>query len=217
MSHDTGYDWLVGIEFGRVTDGLPDSCRDHRGDGFAFLLAPEDEGRPIGFVIDEFSTFDPDAVPDIWKPPHFEAPQLALPPTCAGEIVLAARSFYGTTPSLHRVFFEASIDMDGEDALTSWTSVLHTGDSMAHFALGYTHFELGNFHDAYRHLRYYKGIAPAQPWTHCWFGKAADALGEIDEAIEAYRHAIELTDSGAEETEAPQLLEELLQRASSRP
>lgn len=213
MSHDTGYDCLIGLEFGRTTDGLPERCRDERGNGFQFLLALEDE-RPVGFVIDDFSSFDPESVPEIWEPPHFEAPQLALPPTSAGEIVLAAKTFYGRSPSLHRVAFAESTGMEGEDALASWTSVLQMGEPMAHFALGYTHFELGNFHDAYRHLRYYRGIAPAQPWTHCWFAKAADALGETGEAIEAYRDAIALTEAGSEETEAPELLEELLDRVA---
>ncbi len=32
---------------------------------------------------------------------------------------------------------------------------------MAHFALGYTLYELGRYHEAYRHLRYYAQIAPA--------------------------------------------------------
>ncbi len=86
---------------------------------------------------------------------------------------------------------------------------------MAHFALGYTMFELGRFHDAYRHLRYYAQISPAHPWNHCWYGKAAEAIGEFGEAAAAYRRAIELTEEGAEETEATELLAELERRRGS--
>ena len=63
---------------------------------------------------------------------------------------------------------------------------------MAHFALGYTLYDLGRFHEAYRHLRYYAELAPAGSWNWCWYGKAAQAIGEIDEARAAYRRAIEL-------------------------
>ena len=80
---------------------------------------------------------------------------------------------------------------------------------MAHFALGYTLYEEGRPHEAYRHLRYYVGIAPAQPWNHVWLGKAAAAIGELDEARAAYERAIELTADGGMETDAPSLLAEL--------
>ena len=60
--------------------------------------------------------------------------------------------------------------------------------------------------EAYRHLRYYVEIAPAEPWNWCWFGKCAEALGEIEEARAAYQRAVDLTDLGADETEAPDLL-----------
>ena len=80
---------------------------------------------------------------------------------------------------------------------------------MAHFALGYTHLELGQNHDAYRHLRYYTEVAPAGSWNWCWFGKAAIAIGEKAEARKAFEHAIALAADGDEETDAPELLAEL--------
>lgn len=80
---------------------------------------------------------------------------------------------------------------------------------MAHFGLGYTLLELGRDREAYRHLRYYAEIAPAHPWNHCWFGKAAAAIGEVEEARSAYLRAIELTEAGGDETDAPELLAEL--------
>src|SRR4051794_27232828 len=47
---------------------------------------------------------------------------------------------------------------------------------MAHFALGYTLYELGRFKEAYRHLRYYTEISPQGAWNWCWLGKAAQAV-----------------------------------------
>jgi hypothetical protein len=43
-----------------------------------------------------------------------------------------------------------------------WERCLESGDVMAHFALGYTHYELSDFHEAYDHLRFYTRLAPAQ-------------------------------------------------------
>ncbi len=80
---------------------------------------------------------------------------------------------------------------------------------MAHFALGYTLYELGRFHEAYRHLRHYTEIAPFHSWNWCWLGKAAAALGEVDEARAAYRRALELEDEGYDETDARSLLDDL--------
>ena len=79
---------------------------------------------------------------------------------------------------------------------------------MAHFALGYTLYDLGRYHEAYRHLRYYAQIAPAHPWNWCWFGRAAAGIGELGEARSAYERAIELGD-GEDETDATDLLGEL--------
>jgi Flp pilus assembly protein TadD len=85
---------------------------------------------------------------------------------------------------------------------------------MAQFALGYTLYEEGRFHEAYRHLRYYAEIAPAHPWNHVWLGKAAEAIGELAEARDAYELAIALSEAGADETEAAELLAALERRAA---
>ncbi len=97
----------------------------------------------------------------------------------------------------------------GELALTNWRCCLEAGDSIAHFALGYTLYELGRYHEAYRHLRYYAQIAPASAWNWCWLGKAAEAIGEVGEARAAYEQAceIEVADGDdAEEADAAELL-----------
>jgi tetratricopeptide (TPR) repeat protein len=84
---------------------------------------------------------------------------------------------------------------------------------MAHFALGYTLHDLGRHREAYRHLRHYVEIAPAGSWNWCWFGKAAEAVGEIEEARDAYRHALWLELQGEQETEAEELLDQLEDRS----
>jgi tetratricopeptide (TPR) repeat protein len=216
ISHVADYDWLIALEFGRVDDGQPAEHWNGVGERFGFLHAGDPvEGAPaVGFKVIGFSEFDPEdpGYAPIWEGPLFEAPQLGLPAAPAGQIVLAARSLYGGGPSLNRVLFERATQLRGAEALEAWTACLHAGDAMAHFALGYTLYELGRFHDAYRHLRYYASISPAHPWNHCWFGKAAEAIGEDREATVAYRRAIELTATGAEETEADELLAALTRR-----
>jgi ADP-ribosylglycohydrolase/serine/threonine protein phosphatase PrpC len=68
---------------------------------------------------------------------------------------------------------------------------------MAHFALGYTLLELDRPQEAYGHLRHYTEIAPMGAWNWCWYGQAAEALGELAEARRAYGRAIELDDDGS--------------------
>src|SRR3954453_13697161 len=95
-------------------------------------------------------------------------------------------------------------------------SGLEAGDAMAHFAIGYTLYELDRFEEAYPHLRYYVEIAPSEPWNWCWYGKGAEALDLIEEARGAYKRAVDLTDLGADETEAPELLAALDERDAAR-
>ena len=97
----------------------------------------------------------------------------------------------------------------GEEALDLWRCCLEAGDSMAHFALGYTLYELERFHEAYAHLRHYVELAPYSSWNWCWLGKAAAAIGERAEAERAFTRALELTAAGDAETDAPELLAEL--------
>lgn len=204
------YDWLIAVEFGRVDDGQPSENWAGVNERFGYLhLGPADRSPAVGFKVLGFAGFDPEAeeVQRIWDVPLFDAPQLGLRAASAGEIVLATRGLYGTArPSLNRGLFDDAAGRDGPEALAAWTGCLQAGDAMAHFALGYTLYELGRFREAYRHLRYYAETAPAMPWNHCWFGRAAEAIGELGEARAAYERAIELTEAGAEETDAPELL-----------
>ncbi len=123
--------------------------------------------------------------------------------------MLAARTLFVGEQSVNREFFSPATQRSGEPALTNWRCCLEAGDSIAHFALGYTLYELGRYHEAYRHLRYYAQIAPASAWNWCWLGKAAEAIGGTGEARAAYERAceIEVADGeDPEETDAAKLL-----------
>ncbi len=185
---------------------------------FGFLHDGVD-GPAVGFKILDYSEFDADdpEVSDIWGQPHFDAPQLGLTDVSAGEIVVAARTFFAGTSSVNRYYFSAAIeeqDRSPEQALALWLCCLEAGDSMAHFAVGYTLYELGRYHEAYRHLRHYTEIAPFGAWNWCWYGKAAEAIGEVDEAHAAYERALELSVGGDQETDAGELLDALDARAA---
>ncbi len=209
LNHLPDYDWLIALEFGRIDDGQP---ADHwRGvsEHIGFLL-DEPGGREVGFKITSLSTFDDEArdLCEVWDGPRFHVPQLGLGAATVGETVLASRALFGQEPTINRVCFSAGVDSSGEAALENWLDCLEAGDCMAHFALGYTLYDLGRFHEAYRHLRYYAELAPAGAWNWCWYGKAAQAIGELDEARAAFRRAIELEPS-SQETDAAGLLAEL--------
>ena len=90
-----------------------------------------------------------------------------------------------------------------EDAVKLWRACLETGDLMAHYGLGYTLYELGDFRGAYRHLRAYTEITPDNGWAQSWLGRTCIALGERDEARSALQKAIALEEEGGD---APELL-----------
>ena len=199
-------DSLTALEFGRVDDGVPPESWNEVSDHFSYIhLGDADASPAIGFKVVGYADFDPEDEEHgaIWEGPRFDAPQLGLEDVSAGEVIAAAGSFYGVKrPSFNRTLFNDAAGATGRTALVRWVACLHAGDAMAHFGLGYTLLDLGQTHRAYRHLRYYAGIAPAEPWAHCYLGQAAEALGELDEARAAYRRAIELTEEGGNDTDA---------------
>lgn len=193
LGHDADLDWLMAYEFGRVDDGQPPDCWRQVSPEFGYLLdAPG--GREVGFKVLGFSAFDaedPD-VAAIWTGPRFDAPALGLSGVTAGEVALAAAKHFDGQDSLNRALFGAATQVSGREAVDAWRLCLEAGDPMAHFALGYTLFELEDYAGAYRHLRYYAGIAPHEAWNWAWYGRAAEALGESVEAERAYARAVEL-------------------------
>lgn len=210
LNHLADLDWLIALEYGRVDDAQP--AENWRGvsDAFGFLHDGP-HGPAVGFKILSFSEFDADddEVSEIWAAPRFDAPTLGLKAVTAGEIVLAARSLFDGRSSINRQFFSAAINAETEEALALWLACLQAGDAMAHFGLGYTLYELERFPEAYRHLRHYTEIAPCGSWNWCWLGKAAEAIGEADEARAAYQRAIALEEAGDQDTDASELLRRL--------
>lgn len=210
LSADPYYDYLSAVEFGRVLEGQPPSCWQPLNDGFAYWRPPRAR-NPRGFHLKHFSDFDVDdpEVAGIWSGQRFNVPMLGVNAASAGEIIVAARAYLGDEPTLNRAYFSLATNATGEQALQAWRCCLEAGDGMAHFALGYTLFELERFHEAYRHLRHYTELAPHAAWNWCWLAKAAAAIGETGEARRACARAIELTRTGDDETDAPDLLAEL--------
>ena len=211
INHAPELDWLIALEFGRVDDAQPPDNWRGVSDQLGFLEETPG-GRCFGFKVLGFSTFDPtaDEVAEIWSGPRFDVPLLGLAGVSAGEIVLATRALLGDEPTINRVYFnEAAGAGDPPEALALWICCLEAGDSMAHFGLGYTLYALERYQDAYRHLRHYTEIAPCGSWNWCWFGKAAEAIGELTEARRAYERAIELEADGSEDTDAAERLAKL--------
>jgi len=209
ISHCTDLNCLSALEYGRVFDGQPPECWEPLDEDEQFAFYRHPDSRSIaGFHIVEFSDFDPDELEGspVWTGPRFTAPLLGLSDVPAGEIVVAADRFFAGRDSLNRSLFRQAMGLEGEEALAAWLAVLETGDSMAHFALGYTLYELQRFRLAYRHLRYYAEIAPHASWNWSWLAKAAAAIGQLEEARRACRCAIALTEAGDAETDAAELL-----------
>jgi tetratricopeptide (TPR) repeat protein len=207
INHLPELDWLIAVEFGRTDDG---QSSDHWLGLCAEIgiLLDEPGGKAVGFKINTFSKFDEISqdIEGVWDGPRFHSPQLGMPDASIGEIITAARATFGEHQTVNRAFFSAAALNEGEEALGRWRCCLEAGDSMAHYGIGYTLYELGRFHEAYRHLRYYTEIAPASAWTWYWYGRAAESIGENDEAIAAFQRACEIEAAGGEETDAAELL-----------
>ena len=178
-------------------------------DNFGWFLAEPGGGPIIGFKVVDFSDFDAEAEAAIFAGPRFDIPALGLRNVSAGEIVLAAAPFLGGRDTIDRLYFDAAIDADGDEALHHWIAALQAGNSMAHYGAGYTLLELGRDHEAYRHLRAYTDVVPRDPWAWAYRARAALAIGERAEARSCCERAIEMEEVYGEETDAAELLEEL--------
>jgi tetratricopeptide (TPR) repeat protein len=209
-------DTLVALEYGRVDEGTPEEWWRRVGADVAYLHDPH-VACDLGFKVREFSRLDVDALSEIWRPPHFAVPMLALADASAGEIILAARALLGNRPTISHQFFALAAEASGEEALNLWLCCLEAGDSVAHWGVGATLLTLGRFHEAYRHLRYYTEISSELSWSWCWYGRAAEALGLDAEALAAYRKAVALEERDGDETGAAKWLEDLEARLARRP
>lgn len=214
LSRDAHYDYLSALESGRVDDGqAPDQWLEVAED-FHFLLDSPD-GRIVGFRIDDFSEWLPldEAEEEIKEAGRFDAPLLVLRGAGALRIAREAAKFFGEENSINRDYFDRATECGANDEyeqeLYWWRCCLQAGDPMAHFGLGYTLCDLGRHREALPHLRHYARIASHGPWNWVWLGRCQSALGRFEQARGSYRKAIALSEAGAEETEAPELLAEL--------
>jgi hypothetical protein len=199
LSVDDDPDWFLALEHGRVDEGQDDAAWEE----LAGVEILHDDARAVGFRIRDFSEFDPEAHPEVWRGPRFHAPLLGLSAATVGEVVTAWRGTYGEGRTPNREAFHDGIAAEGQDALGAWHACLFAGDSMAHYALGYTFLELGETALAYRHLRFYTEIAPREAWAWCYRGQAAAARGDDDEARDCLLHAVALEREGETATDAP--------------
>lgn len=206
INRDVDLDWLIALEFGRVLDGQPEDRISPVSSSFAFVLdAPA--GEVIGFAVGQLTAFDPEDHPVLWEEPLlFDAPLFGLRDVPAGAIVLAAKAHLLLESTTNRLLFDAAMAATGQQAVDLWRQCLECGDSMAHYALGYTLLELGRHREAYGHLRAYTELCPWNAWAWCFLGKACVELGERSAARDAYRRAVELD---ADQTDAPELLKGL--------
>jgi tetratricopeptide (TPR) repeat protein len=218
LSLDPVRDALTVMRFGCVWDGQPAAQHAvlEEDERFMFLLDQPD-GEVIAFEVrspHEVDVLSLDAE-ELWDGPRFDVPVLGLESVCVAEIVLAVQGrFRPDEPTNDVMHFRWAIHVQDEDvaeACMHWRLALEAGDMKAHYGLGYTLFDMGDHHGAYTHLRRYTELTPYNAWAWCWFGKAAAAVGERAEAIDAFQRAIALEDEDdAEETEAFELLEELI-------
>jgi hypothetical protein len=218
LSVNVGDDWLEAVEFGSVVDGRPPSQQVEVGADIRYVLRSA-RGPIVGFTVHRFSKVDLDAVhEEVFNGPRFHVPLLGMERASLGEVVLAARARFevSTADVCFFLLALASAEDDGdlEAAAGHWNSCIEAGDMRGHFGLGYTLHDLGRHRAAYGHLRRYTELAPHNSWAWLWLGRAAEAVGEYEEARSAYRRAIRREREGSFRTDAPERLRALDQRES---
>jgi hypothetical protein len=211
-------DWLEAIEFGAVVDGRPSSQLIELSADVRFVLRTA-RGPIAGFTVHHFMDADVDALGDAaFGDPRFSVPLLGLDAASIGEVILAARGRFDVSTADVCFFMlalaSAEDEGDLEAAAGHWLSCVEAGDMRGHFGLGYTLYDLGRTREAYSHLRRYTELAPHNSWAWLWLGRAAEAVGELDEAKQAYRRAIRREREGSFRTDAPERLRDLEQRSS---
>jgi hypothetical protein len=213
-------DWLEAVEYGAVIDGRPSSQLVEVTPDVRYVLRSA-RGPVAGFTVHGFSRVDLDELgPAAFGDPRFTVPLLGLDRVSLGEVVLAVRSRFELSTA-DVCFFTLALsaaeeDGDLEAAAGHWLSCVEAGDMRGHFGLGYTLYDLGRHREAYGHLRRYTELAPHNSWSWLWLGRAAEAIGELEEARSAYRRAIRREREGSFRTDAPERLRELERRDPER-
>ncbi len=209
LTVDPYWDLVEVLAFGSVCDEIGASRYETLVEDRVALVLDEAHETVIGVVVkgwSELEDLEQDGVEGWWDGPRFAVPALGLPHASVGELLTAVRGRFAedepTADALH--FHLAMRAKTPEEALPQWQLALEAGDMKAHYSLGYTLHDLGEFHRAYGHLRYYTELAPANAWAWCWLGQTCEAVGLPGEARAAYLRAIE---EGGDETGADELLE----------
>jgi Tetratricopeptide repeat len=214
-------DWLEAIEFGAVVDGRPASQLVEMTPDVRYVLRSA-RGPVAGFTVHKYSRLDVDSLGGLaFDGPRFNIPLLGMDDATIGEVILAARARFEVSTADVCFFMlalssaEEEGDLDG--AAGHWLSCVEAGDMRGHFGLGYTLYDLGRHRAAYGHLRRYTELAPHNSWSWLWLGRAAEAVGELEEARTAYRRAIRREREGSFRTDAPERLRELERRVTDIP
>jgi tetratricopeptide (TPR) repeat protein len=211
-------DWLEAIEYGQVIDGRPPEQLIELSPDVRYVLRAND-GPVCGIAVHGYSKVDLDAL-DAFSGPRFALPLLGLDDATLGEVVLAARGRFEVSTA-DVCFFTLALqcaedDGDLEAAAGHWLSCAESGDMRGLFGLGYTLFDLDRIPEAYGYLRRYSDLAAHNSWAWLWRGRAAEALGEYDEAAHAYRTAIRRQREGSFRTDAAKRLRSLERRSAAR-
>ena len=215
LTLDPDEDLLCVVEYGAVWDGAPyGHVLALEEDGRLTFLLREPTGPVIAFAVDEPWEFDPLSldVTELWEGPRFTVPVLGLRDASVGEVLLATRGrFAKGEPTTDAIHFHAAIAAKEQDddlvaAEGNWRMCLEAGDMKAHFGLGYTLVDQGRAREGYDHLRIYTELTPRNAWSWCWLGRAAEAVGDPEEAAIHYERAVSLEAGGSFETDAPELL-----------
>jgi hypothetical protein len=212
-------DWLEAIEFGSVVDGRPSAQLIEISEDVRYVLRSS-RGPVCGFTVHRYTKVDLDSLEaDVFEGPRFSVPLLGLDRASLGEVVLAARARFDVSTA-DVCFFMLALSCaeeegDLEAAAGHWLSCVEAGDMRGLFGLGYTLYDLGRYHDAYGHLRRYTELAPHNSWAWLWLGRAAEGIGELDEARAAYRRAIRREREGSFRTDALERLRALERRGAT--
>src|SRR3954453_22365680 len=187
-------DWLEAVEFGAVVDARPSSQRIEISPDVRFVLRSA-RGPISGFTVHRFSTLDVDDLGDsAFGDPRFSVPLLGMDSASIGEVILAARARFEVSTA-DVCFFMLALacaedEGDLEAAAGHWLSCVESGDMRGLFGLGYTLYDLQRYVEAYPPLRRYTELAAHNSWAWLWLGRTCEALGELEEAADAYRAAV---------------------------
>jgi tetratricopeptide (TPR) repeat protein len=213
-------DWLEAVEFGAVVDGRPASQLVELSPDVRYVLRSA-RGPVVGLTVHKFTKLDLDELGGLaFEGPRFSLPLLGIDDATLGEVILAARARFDVSTA-DVCFFMLALSCaedegDLEAAAGHWLSCIEAGDMRGHFGLGYTLYDLGRTREAYSHLRRYTELAPHNSWSWLWLGRAAESIGELEEARNAYRRAIRREREGSFRTDAPERLRELERRVGDK-